>query len=81
MTERGMTLDVAITASQARCPTCIQPSTHVHSHYRRTLADLLLYLLAGDVSLRASTLVTHPQFNDVIFAGLRMSNTIVPAPR
>ena len=40
MTERGMTLDVAVTTSQARCPTCTQPSTHVHSHYRRTLADL-----------------------------------------
>ncbi len=40
MTECGMTLDVAITTSQARCPTCTQPSTHMHSHYRRTLADL-----------------------------------------
>jgi len=40
MTERGMTLGVAVTATQARCPTCAQPSTHVHSHYRRTLADL-----------------------------------------
>jgi len=40
LTERGMTLDVAVTTSQAYCPTCTQPSTHVHSHYRRTLADL-----------------------------------------
>jgi transposase len=40
ITERGMTLDVAVTTSQASCPTCTQPSTHVHSHYRRTLADL-----------------------------------------
>jgi transposase len=40
MTERGMTLDVAVTTSQALCPTCTQPSTHVHSHYWRTLADL-----------------------------------------
>jgi transposase len=40
MTERGMTLDVAVIASQAHCPTCTQPSTHIHSHYRRTLADL-----------------------------------------
>jgi transposase len=40
MTERGMTLDVAVTTSQARCPTCTQPSTHIHSDYRRTLADL-----------------------------------------
>src|SRR5215467_7272890 len=40
MTERGMTLDVAVTTSQAHCPTCTQPSTHMHSDYRRTLADL-----------------------------------------
>src|SRR5262249_34766304 len=40
MTERGMTLDVAVTTSQACCPTCTQPSTHIHSDYRRTLADL-----------------------------------------
>jgi transposase len=40
MTERGMTLDVAVTTSQALCPTWTQPSTHMHSDYRRTLADL-----------------------------------------
>ena len=40
MTECGMTLDVAVTTSQAHCPTCTQPSTHMHSDYRRTLADL-----------------------------------------
>jgi transposase len=40
MTERGMTLDVAVTTPQAHCPTCTQPSTHMHSDYRRTLADL-----------------------------------------
>ena len=40
MTERGMTLDVAVTTSQALCPTCTQPSAHIHSDYRRTLADL-----------------------------------------
>jgi hypothetical protein len=40
MTEGGMRLDVAVTASQALCPTCTQPSMHVRSHYRHTLADL-----------------------------------------
>jgi transposase len=40
MTERGMTLAVAVTTSQALGPTCPQPSTHLHSDYRRTLADL-----------------------------------------
>ena len=33
-------LDVAVTSAQALCPTRTQPSTHVHSHSRRTLADL-----------------------------------------
>ena len=40
MTERGLTLDVAVTTSQALCPPCPQPSTHRHSDYRRTRADL-----------------------------------------
>ena len=40
MTERGMTLDVAVTTSQALCPPCPQPSTHMQSDYRHTLADL-----------------------------------------
>ena len=40
LTARGLTLDVAVTTSQAHCPTCTQPSTHMHSDYRRTLADL-----------------------------------------
>ena len=40
LTAGGITLDVAVTAPQACCPTCTQPSTHIHSHYRRTLADL-----------------------------------------
>jgi len=35
-----MTLDVAVTAPQAFCPTCAQPCTHVHSLYQRPLADL-----------------------------------------
>ena len=38
--DQGLTLDVAVTAPQATCPDCTQPSTHVHSHYRRTLTDL-----------------------------------------
>jgi transposase len=40
MEDHGLTLDVAVTAPQATCPDCTQPSTHVHSHYRRTLTDL-----------------------------------------
>ena len=40
MTAHGITLDVAVTTSQAHCPTCTQPSTHMHSDYWRTLADL-----------------------------------------
>jgi transposase len=37
---QGLTLDVAVTAPQATCPDCTQPSARVHSRYRRTLTDL-----------------------------------------
>ena len=37
MTERGMTLDVAVTTSQALCPTCAQPSTPMHSDDRKSV--------------------------------------------
>lgn len=40
MTACGRTLNVAVTTSQAICPTCPKPSTHMHSHDRRPLADL-----------------------------------------
>jgi transposase len=40
MEDQGLTLDVAVTAPQAICPDCTQPSTHIHSDYRRTLTDL-----------------------------------------
>jgi len=31
---------VKVTTPTASCPTCAQPTTRRHSHYRRTLADL-----------------------------------------
>ncbi len=40
MEDHGLTLDVAVTTPQATCPDCPQPSTHIHSDYRRTLTDL-----------------------------------------
>ena len=40
MEDHGLTLDVAVTTPQATCPDCTQPSTHIHSDYRRTLTDL-----------------------------------------
>jgi transposase len=38
--DQGLRLDVAVTAPQAPCPDCPQPSPHVHSHSRRPLNDL-----------------------------------------
>jgi transposase len=40
MEDHGLTLDVAVTTPHATCPDCTQPSTHIHSDYRRTLTDL-----------------------------------------
>lgn len=36
----GVTMEVTTTSSTASCPTCGELSRHVHSRYRRTLADL-----------------------------------------
>jgi transposase len=38
--DHSLTLDVAVTAPQALCPDWTQPSSQVHSHYRRILTDL-----------------------------------------
>ncbi len=37
-----VTIDVHTTASRVTCPDCQRESSRVHSHYQRTLADLLL---------------------------------------
>jgi hypothetical protein len=36
----GLTLVVRSSQTKAACPKCTQPSTHVHGHYTRRLADL-----------------------------------------
>ncbi len=36
----GLHLELATIATSADCPLCLQPSSRVHSHYGRTLADL-----------------------------------------
>jgi len=38
-TER-IILDLTATQRAARCPTCASETTHIHSHYQRTVADL-----------------------------------------
>src|SRR5258708_19150291 len=35
-----LTLVLRSSQTSAVCPVCMQPSTHVHGHYTRTLADL-----------------------------------------
>ncbi len=36
----GLTLVLRSSQTNATCPECAQPSTHVHGHYTRRLADL-----------------------------------------
>jgi transposase len=38
--DEGLTLVLRSSQPNAACPACAQPSTHVHGHYTRRLADL-----------------------------------------
>jgi transposase len=38
--DEGLTLMLRSSQTNAACPECAQPSTHVHGHYTRRLADL-----------------------------------------
>ena len=38
--QEGLTLVLRSSQTNAACPACAQPSTHVHGHYTRRLADL-----------------------------------------
>jgi transposase len=38
--DEGLTLMLRSSQTNAACPACAQPSTHVHGHYTRRLADL-----------------------------------------
>jgi len=38
--DEGVTLMLRSSQTNASCPACAQPSTHVHGHYTRRLADL-----------------------------------------
>jgi len=37
--ETGLVVSVISTHLQSCCPLCSQPSSHIHSHYHRTLKD------------------------------------------
>ncbi len=37
--EAGLVVEVTSTTSSSSCPLCLQPSSHIHSYYRRTLSD------------------------------------------
>ena len=39
ITEIGLVVEVTSTNSQSNCPLCLQPSSHLHSRYHRTLKD------------------------------------------
>jgi transposase len=40
VTTERIILDLTATQTSARCPTCAEEATHIHSHYQRTVADL-----------------------------------------
>ncbi len=40
MTAHELVLELAATCASMPCPVCEQPSSQIHSHYRRSLADL-----------------------------------------
>jgi hypothetical protein len=39
ITETGLEVAVISTYPQSCCPLCSEPSSHIHSHYHRTLKD------------------------------------------
>lgn len=39
ITETGLEVSVISTRPQSCCPLCSEPSSHIHSHYHRTLKD------------------------------------------
>jgi transposase len=39
LTETGLSVSVISTHPQSCCPLCSEPSSHIHSHYHRTLKD------------------------------------------
>src|SRR2546423_543648 len=39
ITETGLVVSVISTHPQSCCPLCSQPSSHIHSHYHRSLKD------------------------------------------
>ena len=39
ITETGLVVSVISTSSESCCPLCSQPSSHIHSHYHRSLKD------------------------------------------
>lgn len=49
----SLTLVVAATRTQAECPRCHRPSTRIHSHYTRSVADLPWHGVAVRLELRA----------------------------
>ena len=39
ITQTGLVVEVASTTPSSRCPLCLEPSSHIHSYYHRTLKD------------------------------------------
>lgn len=39
ISQTGLVVEVASTTPSSRCPLCLEPSSHIHSYYHRTLKD------------------------------------------
>lgn len=39
LSENGLLIEIAATSATSCCPSCAQPSSSIHCHYRRTLRD------------------------------------------
>jgi transposase len=40
ITENGLLIEIVATSPTSCCPSCSQPSSSIHCHYRRTLRDV-----------------------------------------
>jgi hypothetical protein len=69
ITETGLVVLVASTTPSSCCPLCLQPSSHIHSYYHRTLKDAPC--VGRELKLRLSVrkfLCRNPDCSRKVFA-------------
>ena len=64
----SLTLQMSTTSAESQCPLCFQPAARIHSHYRRTLADLPWAHMPVHIDLRVRRFFcTAPDCQQQIF--------------